>query len=175
MATKKIKMVSCRYQKCFMLHDSKELPQIEAVKSGDGKYYHPDCFHTSQTVMQIRDTFVKEINPVMTGKQIGELVATVNNMIFTKKIDVDLIKFALDYFIKYKPGALRYPHGLHYIIQNQDVINAWNKTKEQKMRNEIKKEAESIKQSDDNGDEIDIKNDFIYKPHKPRSFTDILS
>lgn len=124
---KQEKMVRCRYPKCSKLHDSVELRREDAIEGGKGKYYHPDCYHTLQTVLKIRDLFVTEINPIMTGQQIGALVSTVNNMVFGKGIDVDYIWFALQYFIKYKPGKLHQPHGMHYIVQDRDVVTAWKK------------------------------------------------
>ena len=144
MAKKKTeKMVHCRYPKCNKLHESTELKKSEAVQGGSARnYYHPDCYHIMQTVNKIRDLFYKEINPMMTGQQIGQLVSIVNNMVFSKNIDVDYIAFALDYFIRYKPGALKYPGGISYIVQDRDVASAWEKEKERKIRDDIKKEIE---------------------------------
>ena len=132
------KMVKCRYTKCNKLHESQELNREDAVQGGKGSYYHPDCYHMMQTVNQIRDLFCKEINPLMTGQQIGLLVTTINNLVFGKNIDVDYVFFALQWFIKNKPGKLQHPFGLHYVIQNKEIAEAWKKVQESKFRNEIK-------------------------------------
>ena len=72
MAKSKQSVVRCKYPKCLKLHATTEMNKEDAVKSGKGSsYYHPDCLHTMQTVNKIRDLFVKEINSMMTGKQIG--------------------------------------------------------------------------------------------------------
>ena len=63
------KMVHCRYPKCMKLHESTELSKDDAVQGGKNSYYHPDCYHMMQTVNKIRDTFIKEIDPTLTGKQ----------------------------------------------------------------------------------------------------------
>lgn len=169
----KVKTVRCRYPKCSKLHESTELLKNDAITMGGSRYYHPDCYHIMQTVNQIRDTFIKNINPTMTGKQIGMLVSTINSIVFDKKVDIDFLKFALEYFIQYKPGKLNYAPGLHYIIQDKDVINAWKKYSEQKIRKEFKELAGD----NDNKkpiDELDLDNSFIYKPQNTRSFADIL-
>lgn len=120
------------------LHESTELPKDEAYWDGKRGYYHPDCYHIMQTVNQIRDTFIKEINPLLTGQQVGMLVSTINNIVFSKGIDVDQLKFTVEYFIKNKPGALRYPAGLHYIIQDKDAAAAWKKEQDKKVLQGLK-------------------------------------
>ena len=137
------KLVKCRYTKCSKLHANNELLKSEAVQGGTKYYYHPDCYHTMKTILEIRDLFVQKVNPIMTGSQIGQLVATINNIVFTKGVEVDLLKFAVEYFIKYKPGALHCPPGLHYIIQNRDVLSAWKMEQDRKLRNEIRAEIEN--------------------------------
>ena len=132
------KMVKCRYPKCNKLHETQELNREDAVQGGKGSYYHPDCYHMMQTVNKIRDLFCKEINPLMTGQQVGLLVSTINNLVFGKNIDVDYVLFALQWFIKNKPGKLQHPFGLHYVIQNKEIAEAWKKIQESKIRNEIK-------------------------------------
>ena len=172
---KQEKMVHCRYPKCSKLHESTELKKEDAVQGGSGtiKYYHPDCYHTLQTVTKIRDLFVKEVNPIMTGPQIATLVSTVNNMIFSKNISADFILFALQYFIKNKPGKLHQPFGMYYIVQDKDVVDAWNKEKEQKIRAELKDKIvnqDVINNAEDNLPDFQIE----YKSNNKSKFTKIL-
>ena len=144
-------VVSCRYPKCSKLHGegNNKINKSDAFRDDKGRFYHPDCYHVMQKVNQIRDTFIREINPVMTGKQIGAMVSTIHNLIFDKKVDVDLIEFALNYYIKYKPGALKQPFGIHYIVQDKNVLAAWKKHKERKLREEIRDKQENIKIDDE--------------------------
>ncbi len=180
MAKQKVKMVQCRYPKCMKLHESTELPKDEAVQGGKQKYYyHPDCYHIMQTINQIKDQFYREINPNMTGKQIGQLVSIVNNIVFAKGNDVDFVKFALEYFIKYKPGALKYPGGMAYIVQDRDVLSAWEREKHRKIKEDM--QAAVNKLGEELGKEISIDfgtedstSTFTYKPQKQRGFEDIL-
>ena len=159
------KLVQCRYPKCSKLHTNNKLPKSEAVQ-GDTKnyYYHPDCYHIMKTVNEIRDLFIQKINPVMTGSQIGQLVATINNIVFTKGVEADLLKFAIEYFVIYKPGKLRYVPGLHYIIQDTDMLNAWKKEQDRKLRNEIKIEIENNSNQD-----VDFDLPEITQPYKSQN------
>jgi len=172
MAKKTNTLVHCRYPKCKFLHGTTELVKDDAVQ-GDSKnsYYHQDCYHTMRTVNQIRDTFVKEVNSTLTGKQIGQLVSIVNNMIFSKHINVDYILFALQYFIRYKPGALKYPGGIAYIVQDRDVESAWKKQQSQVIKSAIKA-SKPVDTATNN--ELDLAPTFTYKPQKSNGFADIL-
>ena len=145
----KEKMVHCRYPKCSKLHETTELREADAVKGGSRSYYHPDCFHVMQTINQIKETFYREVNPTLTGKQIGQLVSIANNMVFSKGIDVDLILFAIKYFVKYKQGKLKYPGGIAYIVQDRDVVSAWESEKQKKIRAEIREQQKNLGVNDD--------------------------
>ena len=169
----KEKMVHCRYPKCSKLHETTELREADAVKGGSRSYYHPDCYHVMQTINQIKETFYREINPTLTGKQIGQLVSIANNMVFSKGIDVDLILFAIKYFVKYKQGKLKYPGGIAYIVQDRDVVSAWEKEKQMRINEEIRKQQKTIVVNDEF--KLDLpESSFEYKPQKARSFADIL-
>lgn len=169
----KEKMVHCRYPKCSKLHETTELREADAVKGGSRSYYHPDCYHVMQTINQIKETFYREVNPTLTGKQIGQLVSIANNMVFSKGIDVDLILFAIKYFVKYKQGKLKYPGGIAYIVQDRDVVSAWEKEKQMRINGEIRKQQKTIVINDEF--KLDLpESSFEYKPQKVRSFADIL-
>lgn len=174
MAKQKSELVHCRYPKCKNLHETTELKKEDAVQSGGGHYYHHDCYHTMQTVNQIRDLFIKEINPAMTRQQIGILVSTINNMMFSKQINVDLIKFALEYFVQHKPGALHTPFGLHYIVQNKDVIMAWKKYQEKKSAEYVRAMKEKINIDSDNFEFNLPENTKTYKQSNMSKFSRVL-
>lgn len=133
------KIVHCRYSKCNKLHESTELKKEDAIQGGNSSkyYYHPDCYHTMSTVNEIRDTFIREINPLITKQQVGMLVGIINDIVFNKHFDVDELKFILNYFIKNKKGALKYPAGLHYAIQDKDAISAWKKIQDKKIAHKV--------------------------------------
>lgn len=169
-------IVHCRYSKCAKLHESNELNRDEALRDDNGRYYHPDCHHMMRTINEIRDLFCKEINPVMTSQQIGALVSTIHNLVFTKKVDVDFLKFALMYFIKSKPGKLHQPYGLHYIVQDRDVVSAWDKEQKRKIKVELKDKLNdsTVEEFEMDIDSLLNRDRVVYKPQAARSFADIL-
>ena len=94
-------------------------------------------------------------------------------MVFSKGIDVDLILFAIKYFVKYKQGKLKYPGGIAYIVQDRDVVSAWEKEKQMRINEEIRKQQKTIVVNDEF--KLDLpESSFEYKPQKARSFADIL-
>lgn len=165
--------VKCRYKHCDKLHSDTKVKKEEAVQGGVNFYYHPDCFHMKKTIEEIRDLFIKYVDPTLNAKQIGMLVKVINDIVFVKKIDVDYLKFCLGYYIKYKPGTLKYPGGLHYIFNQKEVKDAWNKYQSYKIKEEIKLSNQN--DTNINTTSIDLsKTSFTYTPRKQKSFEDIL-
>ena len=151
---KKSETVICRYKNC--LHEDKEIKREEAVRSGN-MYYHADCFKTKEEIKQVIDLFTKHINP---NPVYGQLQGTIKNIVFTKNLGSELLLFGLQYYINHKL-PLHYPQGLHYVVQNKDVIDAYNKFK----LKDVKKTTE-ITESNDMA--------FVHVPVKNRGFADIL-
>ncbi len=169
----KPKLVQCRYPKCSKLHETTSLPKEEAVTGGKKNYYyHPDCYHTMQTVNEIRDLFLREVDSTLTGKQVGMLVSTINNIVFTKHIDVDFLKFTIEYFVKNKPGALKHPAGLHYIIQDKSAIESWQKLQQRKIKNEISEQQKEV--SNDYVIEFELPETNQYKTTTNKKFSRVL-
>jgi len=172
-AKKNNQLVQCRYPKCKYLHDTTELNKEDAIQGASRYYYHPDCYYTMRTINQIRDEFYTNVNPTLTGKQVGQLVSIVNNMVFTKHIDADYILFALRYYIKNKPDSLKHPGGIAYIVQSREVENAWKKERDRITRQRIKEELQ--KQSEEEHGGFELNNDNSdYKPDNKSKFSRVL-
>ena len=146
--------VICRYKNC--LHESNEVNREEAVKSGT-MYYHADCLKTKEEIKQIIDLFKTHINP---NPVYAQLHSTIKNIVFTKNLGSEFLLFGLQYYINHKI-PLHYPQGLHYVVQNKDVIDAYNKAK---LKN-VKKTTDIIESND---------TVFTHVPTKNRGFADIL-
>lgn len=177
MATKKPDVVHCKYKHCEKLHDTTALLKNDAVKGGRNSYYHPDCYHTMKTVNKIRDLFVEKINPLLTKPQIGILVSTIHNIIFAKKVDVDFLLFAIEYFINNKPGKLKQPYGLHYIVQDKDVNTAWDSERKRRLKAEMQAALNQLGEILDDEVELDFgtpDSKFIYKPNNKSKFSNVL-
>jgi hypothetical protein len=146
--------VTCKYSSC--LHDSKELNREDAVKSGNS-YYHSDCYKTKEDIKTIIDLFKNHINP---NPVYSQLQSVIKNIVFTKGLGSDFLLFGLQYYIEHKI-PLNYPQGLYYVIQNKNVIDAYNKSKLKDIKKniEIKEETNS---------------EFQHIPVKNNGFADIL-
>lgn len=147
-------MVKCRYANC--LHENKELDKNEAVKSG-AAYYHSDCLRTKEQMKQIEDLFITRVNP---NAIISQLRGVIKTLAITRGLGSDFLLFGLQYYIDHKI-PLNYPQGLYYVVQNKDVIAAYNKLKSK----EIKKTVEIAEETSVN---------FTHIPTKRNSFADIL-
>ena len=168
------KLVKCRYSKCKYLHSSNELKKEDAVKGGSkNSYYHPDCWEISQTINQIKTTFCEDVDPTLTSKQIGSLMNIINNLVYSKGIAPDYILFALNYYIKNKPGSLRYPGGIAYIVQNKDVQLLWENEQKKKVEKSLKEEMKKNQNVDMNID-LDLPDKTPDKLNNRTRFSSVL-
>ena len=149
--------VKCRYSHCK--HDSKDVDKEEAVKIGN-LYYHADCFGDKENRREIIDLFVSHINPNPVYAQLQNVITTI---IDKKGISSDFLLFGLRYYINHKI-PLNYPQGLHYVVQNKQVIAEYNRLNEKKVL--AKENFVTPKESK----EVE----FEYKPVKAKGFADIL-
>lgn len=127
------KLVKCRYSHC--LHSSKELPVEDAVKVGN-YYMHQDCAAISKNIIEIRDYYYENVSNTVVMKT---LMATINNIVFQKKVDAEYLLFAVKYAVKNRI-PLRSPYGLHYLIDNARIKDAWEKNRKDKL-SQLMKEA----------------------------------
>ena len=72
----------------------------------------------------------------------AQLVKTIQNIVFGKNVDSEYLLFAMKYVIACKI-PLNSPYGLHYIIDNYKIKQAWQVVKaneeKQKVQEEVKK------------------------------------
>lgn len=148
--------VKCRFSGCEHLHETKDIPKEEAVKSGNS-YFHKDCYQTKEDIKEVIDLFKNNINP---NPVYSQLQSVIRNIVFNKKLGSDFLLFGLKYYIEHNI-TLNYPQGLYYVIQNKDVINAYNKEK-----------TKNIKKNVEIKDEVDTH--FTHIPIKNNSFADII-
>lgn len=148
-------IVTCKYSNC--LHDDRQLNKDDAIRSGNA-YYHKDCFKTKEDIKQIIALFQKHIN---SNPVYSQLQTVIKNIVFTKGLGSDLLLFGLKYYIENKI-PLNYPQGLYYVIQNKQMIAAYNKQSRKSANHQVDilKETESK---------------FVHKPLKSKNFSDIIS
>ncbi len=148
--------VQCTYKYC--VHENKTVDINTAIKKR-GKYYHPECIKDQENRKEIIDLFVNYINPNPVYK---ELQRVINTIILRKHIDSDFLLFGLKFYIKHKI-PLNYPQGLYYVIQNKDVITAYNKA----LVSTLNKNSFSINETSNS--------DFQYTPRKEKTVADIVN
>lgn len=147
----------CRFSKCF--HSSKEIEDGQGVKVGSA-YYHADCFEVHKDIEAIRNLFIEQVNPNVV---VGQLVRTINTIVFEKDVQSSYLLFGLKYYINHHI-PLNYPGGLYYVIQNKDVKREWDRLKANDIKNEINKKIAVV----------DKGQSFEYKAPKMKGIMDIL-
>lgn len=115
-----IKTYKCSFRHCQ--HESCEVMQDEAVKLKN-RYYHEDCAKIYKNIEEIKTLYYEKISNTVVMPQ---LINVINNIIFNKKVDSDYFLFAIKYAINIK-RKINYPQGLHYIIDDYRIKEAWKK------------------------------------------------
>jgi hypothetical protein len=130
------KYFKCGFKHCK--HDS-EVSQDEAVKVGT-RYMHKDCAVISSNVSRIKDIYYEKVSKTVVMKQ---LVSTINNLVFVKNIDSGYLLFAINQALATNI-PIKSPYGLHYLVDNQRIKEAWNKKNAQEIVAKMKEEAERL-------------------------------
>jgi len=126
----------CGYKQCKL---GGEVKKDIAVKKGN-RYYHSECLQEIYNKEQIRELFLKHINPT---EIISLLNRTINQIIDVKKVSGEFLLYALEYVIKNKL-PLNHAVGLYYIINNKHIKNDYMKQKAKEIDNKIRnKNAQS--------------------------------
>lgn len=127
------KTYKCAFKHCN--HDDENVPQNEAVKIGN-RYMHEDCAKISENITKIRDIYYEKVSNTVVVKQ---LVSVINSLVFTKKIDSEYLLFALNYAIANKT-PIKSPYGLHYLVDNNRIKDAWKKKQSSLIKKQIDNE-----------------------------------
>lgn len=73
----------------------------------------------------------------------AQLVKTIQNIVFGKHIDSEYLLFAMKYVIACKI-PLNSPYGLHYIVDNYKIKQAWQTVKANEEKRKVQEEAKKI-------------------------------
>lgn len=146
--------MKCRYSHC--LHSDREVSVEEAVLTGKSTYYHKDCYLYQQTIKEVRDFFIKNIN---TNAVYAQLNHVINDIVFNKGNEPELILFGMKYYMSHNMN-LKYPQGLYYVVQNVEIQKKYEEYKRRQNRETVIIEPEN--------------NTFTYKPHKSKSVADLV-
>lgn len=147
----------CRATHCF--HETKDfMPGDDIVEVGRNGY-HRDCYQAISDIKEVTDIFSTKINKNVV---FAELRRVINNIVYTKGVESGMLLFGINYYIN-NNIPLRYPQGLYYVVQNQEVQKQYH---QMKIAQEVKNYTFDVS--------VDNSKSFTYKPEKTSSFTDIL-
>ena len=169
MAKKDIR--TCRFINCK--HDSKsiDISKEKYVKDKNNMYYHSDCFElkksgewkdkkTREELVQIRDIWGKNLNPTVNYPQLMKIL----NEFVARGISSEYLLFTVQFCIK-NSWNLKYPGGLKYYIDREEIKTAYSK---KKAAEEMRKYKDEFKTTDDdNTPKFNVKK-------KPKGFQTIL-
>ena len=131
---------TCSWKHCQ--HDSPEISGESAVQMS-GRWYHADCAEISKGICAAKDYYYENISKTVVMNQ---LVAVLVNIVVTKKVSPEYVLFAMKYAVKNKM-TLRSPYGLHYLVENWKVKEAWEKVQKRKQAAAIHKQMAEQKVS----------------------------
>lgn len=129
----------CRYAKCK--HAEKKINISEDLFVVDGrKYYHQECFDALEReeaseaklkadIQLIKNMWIENISDTVVFSQ---LYIEINRLVRERGIESEYVIYVLDYCIKNKMN-LRYPAGLKYYIDNEEIKSSYEKTKIRKI------------------------------------------
>ena len=112
---------------------------------------------TKEDIKKIIDLFKNHVNP---NPVYSTLQSVIKNIVFTKGLGSDFLLFGLRYYIDHKI-PLNYPQGLYYVIQNKQMLDAYNKTKVKNIKSNIEITEDS-------------KSEFTHIPIQNKSLADII-
>lgn len=78
----------------------------------------------------------------------AQLVKTIQNIVIGKGVDSEYLLFALKYVIA-NNMVLNSPYGLHYIIDNYKIKQAWQARKANEEKRKVIEEAKKVKPTEE--------------------------
>ena len=127
------KTYKCGFRHCR--HESCDVSQGEAVKIKN-RYFHEDCAEIYNNIEAVKQLYYEKISNTVV---MAQLVSVINNIIFKKNVDSNYLLFAVKYAINTKK-KINYPQGLHYLIDDYKIKDAWKKKQMQSI-SKVKFEA----------------------------------
>jgi len=123
------KEYTCGFKYCS--HENKKVPEGEAIKSGT-RYFHKDCLRVRDNMDAVKRIYYENISNTVV---IAQLVKVIQTIVINKGVDSEFLLFAIKYAVA-KKMTIRSPYGLHYLIDNAMIKNAWNakQAKEEKQK-----------------------------------------
>lgn len=150
----------CRYCNCKHLSQDIDTAK-EPYKKKGSKFYHEDCWilqeqmnqkdaQTKADIQLIRNLWIERINNTVVLSQLYQVL----NEYIARGVSSEYLVFTVEYCIKNK-CVLRYPYGLKYYIDNQEIKDAYART--QIAKNRVKQE-QFVSVDNDDAPKFTVKN-----------------
>ena len=126
----------CRYKKCRHPESKINIAEDSFVLIGKSSYFHSDCHEQKQLedkaeeqlkadIQLIKNLWLEKISDTVV---ISQLYLEINRLVRERNIPSDYVIFVLQYCIKNKCN-LRYPAGLKFYVDRQEIKDAYKKRK----------------------------------------------
>lgn len=112
----------CAYKYC--LHGKEKVKESEAVVIKN-KYYHWDCATTKQEIEELRNTYFERIDRDASFPILSKIL---NDLVFKYDLEIDYIRYALNYYAEYKV-KVKSPFTLLYLRNNDFMKKRWKYSK----------------------------------------------
>lgn len=112
----------CAYKYC--LHHGDKVKSSESVVVGK-KHYHWDCATTKQEIEEIRNIYFEKIDSEASFPVLSKVL---NDLVFKYNLEIDFIKFAVNYYANYKT-KIKSPFTLLYLRNNEYMRKRWKANK----------------------------------------------
>lgn len=120
------KIRKCYYGKCK--HGGQiNIETDEYVQ--DKNLYHTDCYQEMKNLQLIRNLWIERISNTVSYSQLNKVL----NSYLDRGISSDYLLFTLQYVIA-NHMTLRYPGGLQYYIDREEIKKQYQKTLKQKLK-----------------------------------------
>lgn len=116
----------CAYQHCPF---GGQVDKDEAV-SYKRRHYHKKCFQDVVNKEKIREYYLENINKT---EILSKLNGVISNIIDVKKVDSEFLLFAIQYAVR-NSIQIHTPMGLHYLVNNYKIKEAWKKEQAKKIK-----------------------------------------
>ncbi len=105
----------------------------------DDTYMRKDSADESVTLQSIRDLYRSKVSSTVVFSQLN---AVINDIVFKKNINAHFLFFALRYAVD-NNIPIRSPYGLHYIVDNYRIKEAWKDKISSEAASRIRREIEN--------------------------------
>lgn len=147
----------CSFKHCLF----KDKPVDETGIRKGTRYYHKECIEISDDITEIRNLYLKKVSSSVVIKN---LMSVIIQIIINKKVSSKLLLFSLNYAIKHNI-PIKSPYTLHYLIDDYNIKQAYEKHKERELY--LKEKEKAITEFDpfkipeikDNSFKVSIKRD----------------